>query len=324
MYKKKIMGTLVICALVMGGIPDKALAQSKPVSVTETPGSDLNVSFKNSKAPDSQPIRWEDVVWQREVYRMIDLSVGQNAALYYPIEPSGEKMNLFSMIFDVVANGKVTAYEFHLDGKEVFTNQYAIKFKDILKRYEIPFKEVPDPKKQNASIFEIEGTDIPSSEVTLFYIKELWYIDQRNSSLKVKTLALCPVLIREDETGETRRQPMFWIPFENLKPFISQIPIAADSLNSANHLSVYDFFNQRRYHGEIYKVSNLKNQTIWDYCKTPEAIKAEQERLEKELTNIDSTLWEPSQKQLRLESEAKKLQKSKVIVSEKKKKQGNN
>lgn len=305
MYRKKIISISVICTIMVFGILDRTHAQESPASAKDISGMETEVSLKRNKAPESQPIRWEDIIWQREVYRLIDLSIGQNAALYYPIEPSGDRMNLFSMMFDIVANEKAAAYEY-IDGKEVFTDQYAIKFKDILKRFEIPYKLVGNPRKANDSIYEIEAADIPSSEVTLFYIKELWYLDQRNSSLKVKALALCPVLIREDETGEKRRIPMFWLPFESLKPYISQIPIAADSLNSACRLSIYDYFNQRRYKGDIYKVSNTRNQTIWDYCKTPEAIKAEQERLEKELENMNSTLWEPSQKQLKEKSKPKR------------------
>lgn len=319
MYIKRTIDLLVIGILAIFGIPENTQAQNKAASTTEMPGPYSEVSLNKNKIPESIPVKWEDIIWQREVYRTIDLSIGQNAALYYPVEPSGDKMNLFSMIFDIVANGRVTAYEY-LDGKELFTNQYAVKFKDILKRFEIPNKEVRDPKNANTNIYEIEAADIPSSEVTLFYVKEFWYLDKMNTSIKVKTLALCPVLVREDETGETRRLPMFWIPFESLKPFIAQIPIAADSLNSAKRLSIYDYFNQRRYKGDIYKVSNLKNQTIWDYCKTPEAIKSEQVCLEKSLQNIDSTLWEPGQKQLKENFKSNRPKSQKASENEKEEK----
>jgi len=85
-------------------------------------------------------------------------------------------------------------------------------------------------------------------------------------------------------------------------------------------MSAYDYFNQRRYQGDIFKVSNFRNQNIMAYCKTPEAIKAEQERLEKELNNIGSSLWEPSQKMLREEKEAKKTKENKGSRVEKNKK----
>jgi len=310
MYRKRIFGILIICTIVIFGMTGKLNAQNKPASSTKDPGSFSEVSFKKSKVPESQPVRGEDILWKRDVYRMIDLKKGQNGALYYPVEPIGDQMNLFSLIFDLIANNKITAYEY-IDGREIFTDAYAVKFKDLLKRFEIPYKEKNDPKKANASIFEIDGVDIPSSEVTLYYVKEMWYLDQRNSTVKTRPMALCPILVRDDEMGETRTYPMFWIPFESLKPYLSQMSVSADSLNSATRLSAYDYFNQRRYEGDIYKVSNLKNQTIMQYCKTPETIKAEQERLEKELSQIDTTLWEKSQKQLLEEANLKNAQKSK-------------
>ena len=38
----------------------------------------------------------QDVVWKRDIYREIDLNAEANAALYYPIEPVGKQMNLFT------------------------------------------------------------------------------------------------------------------------------------------------------------------------------------------------------------------------------------
>jgi gliding motility associated protien GldN len=305
MYRKKIKGILLIGSFLLLGKTTDLNAQSIPASAKENGAYQIATTLAKANAPAVEQIRGEDMLWMREVYRMLDLKAGQNGALYYPVEPSEEQMNLFSIIFTLVAKDKITAYEY-LDGRELFTPEYAIKFKDLLKRFEIPYKEKTDPQKPNASIFEINAIDIPSEEVSLFYVKEIWFLDQRNSSMKVRTLALCPVLIREDETGETRRHPMFWIPFESLKPYLAQMAVAADDKNSASRLSVYDFFNQRRYEGEIYKVSNLKNQTIWDYCKTPEAIKSEQKRLENELNAMGTTLWEPSQKEEREKAELQK------------------
>ncbi|MCK9311250.1 MAG: gliding motility protein GldN [Bacteroidales bacterium] len=309
MYRKRINSILIVCTLMIFGMTGGLNAQNKPTSSTENSGSFSEVSLKKSKIPESQLARGEDIVWKRDVYRMIDLKKSQNGILYYPVEPIGDRMNLFSLIFDLVANNKISSYEY-LDGREIFTDAYAIKFKDLLKRFEIPYREKNDPKKANASIFEIDAVDIPSTEVTLYYIKELWYLDQRNSTVNAKPVALCPILVRDDEMGETRTYPMFWISFESLKPYLSQIPVSADSLNSATRLSAYDYFNQRRYEGDIYKVSNLKNQTIMQYCKTPETIKAEQERLEKEFLNIDTSLWEKSQRQLQKEADRKKIKKS--------------
>ena len=296
------------------------VAQTKTPTVADQPGSFPETSFKKSKLMESPEIRGEDVLWKRDVYRMVDLTNGINASLYYPVEPSADRMNLFCTLFDLVATGKLTAYEF-LDGREVFSDAYAIKFKDLLKRFEIPFKEKPDPKKAGNTIFDINAVDIPSAEVTLFYVKEAYYLEQRTSTMGIKTLAICPVLNRTDENGETRKYPMFWIPFDALKPYLGQIPVASDTINSVSRMNAYDFFRQHRYQGDIYKVSNLRNLSLYDYCKTPEAIKAEQERLEKELKAMNNALWEPSQRDLR-EAEAEKAAQDKAKMDAQRKKKG--
>jgi len=319
MYRKRINGILIIGTLVIFGMTGSLNAQNKPTSPAEVPGSYSDVSLKHNKVPEAQAVRGEDIVWKRDVYRIIDLHKIQNGGLYYPAEPNGDQKNLFTTIFELVAYNQIPAYEY-IDGREVFTDKYGVDIKALLKGFDIPFKEKKDPKDTKKSIFDIDGTDIPSAEVIQFYVKEIYFLNQRNSSMEVKTMALCPILSREDEVGEVRTYPMFWVTFESIRPYLSQMSIAADSLNSATSLSVYDFFNQRRYQGDIYKVSNLRNQNVKEYCKTPEEVIIEQARLEKELSDIGSSLWEPSQKALREEEETQKAESKKALASEKKKK----
>ena len=74
--------------------------------------------------------------WSREIYRYLDLSKEGNAPLYYPVMPEQGRMNLFTMIFKLLSENKITAYEY-LDGREVFTDEYKIDFKEFLDRFGI-------------------------------------------------------------------------------------------------------------------------------------------------------------------------------------------
>ena len=73
----------------------------------------------------------EDVVWRRDIYREVDLHDDANAGLYYPKEPVGTQMNLFTYMFKLMMrgakNGGINAYEYRLDGNEVFTDSARIK-----------------------------------------------------------------------------------------------------------------------------------------------------------------------------------------------------
>lgn len=58
---------------------------------------DLSVGWAQRQYPGSPGLP-EDVVWMREIYRTLDLTKDTNGALYYPVEPQGNKMNLFATV----------------------------------------------------------------------------------------------------------------------------------------------------------------------------------------------------------------------------------
>ena len=74
----------------------------------------------------------EEVVWRRDIYREIDLSKDDNAGLYYPVEPQGKQLNLFTYIFKLAQNGYIPVYEYPTDGSDVFTNEAKVDMKTIL------------------------------------------------------------------------------------------------------------------------------------------------------------------------------------------------
>jgi gliding motility associated protien GldN len=104
----------------------------------------------------------EDVVWRRDVYRELNLNDEANAALYYPVEPLGQQMNLFTYLFKLVMTGNVPAYEYRLDGNELFTDSTRVKPLALLDNYHI-FYERTDRGVR------IDDSDIPSREVTAYY-----------------------------------------------------------------------------------------------------------------------------------------------------------
>ncbi|MCK9300505.1 MAG: gliding motility protein GldN [Bacteroidales bacterium] len=291
-----ILGSLLTYAqLAPGAAATSRLAptnQSSPKEKdTEQVASSLpGLSLKNNKLPEAVSIQADNILWQRDVYRMLDLTKEKNAPLYHPAQPDGQRKNLFSMLFELVATNQLTVYEY-IDKKEMFSDEYKVNMEELLNRFWIPFESEPDPKNPTLTVFTVDEADIPSQEVTLYYVKESYFLDQRNSSVRIKTIAFCPVLVREDEMGEVRRYPLFWVAFDAARDALSRQTVSANKYNTVNRISLYDFFMQHQYQGEIYRVSNLMDQNIMDYCTTPEEIAAEQERLEQELKDIQATLW---------------------------------
>ena len=201
------------------------------------------ISFPTQKAMD------EDVTWRRDIYREIDLTEDANAGLYYPVEPVGSQMNLFTYIFKLVMKRSITAYEYRLDGNEVFDDAAKVNLKSLLDNYHI-FYERTDRG------IRIDDSDIPSREVTAYYVKEATYYDDRNSAFHTKVLALCPILKREDDFGDAATSyPLFWVKYDDLAPFLTKQTIMTSNLNNAATMSMDDYFTKNMYKGKIYTVS---------------------------------------------------------------------
>ncbi len=245
----------------------------------------------------------ENLIWKREIYRTLDLKEVKNAALYYPVEPVGNRMNLFTYVFKLLAENKIPAYEYRLDGTEVLTPENRINFRDLLDRFHIYYEEVVENRD---TLLRVDNSDIPSAEVLSYFIKENWYFDQRSSTMNSQVTAICPVLHRAgDFSMEVVKSPMFWLNYADLVPYLSQMPIMISDLNNTSNLNINDYFLSRLYKGEIYKTTNMLNQTLSQYCPTDSALVKEQQRIESQLKDFDDNLWESTRNAKKAAMQAK-------------------
>lgn len=254
----------------------------------------------------------EDVVWRRDIYREMNLEDDANAGLYYPVEPMGTQMNLFTYLFKLMMSGYVKAYEYRLDGNEVFDESSKVKLLDFLDNYHI-FYERKDGKVR------LDNSDIPSREVKGYYIKESAYYDQGTSTFHRKVLALCPIMMREDDFGDgATKYPLFWMKYDDIAPFLSKQTIMTSNINNAATMSIDDFFTLNRYKGKIYKTTNMLGRTLAQYCPDDSAMAREQQRIEKELLDFENNIFGDQAKKDSLDSIAKAEADSKVKVKKKK------
>ena len=234
----------------------------------------------------------EEVVWRRDIYRELDLTKDENAGLYYPVEPHGKEVNLFTYIFKLAQNGYIPVYEYPTDGSDVFTEEAKVQMKTILDNYHI-FYEEQDGK------LKVDNSDIPSAEVKKYYLKESAYYDQANSSFHIKVLALCPVMMRDDDFGgEATNYPLFWVKYSDLEPFLNRQTVMTSSLNNAATMSMDDFFTLNMYRGKIYKTNNAQGKTLIQLCDGDTTkLSAEQKRIEKELEAFHKNIFgDPAKK----------------------------
>lgn len=225
--------------------------------------------------------------WMRIIYRELNMLNEKNAPLYYPVTPVNGTMNLFTTIFQLAAEDKLSLYRY-VDGYEAFDEDHLLNFKeDVLDRFEIFYETVGHVGEQR---YVINESDIPSSEIRAYYIKEAWYFDQNNSLFDVKILAICPIITRIMDFGD-QTTPMFWIPYESIRPYVASNYIMTSNLNNARTFTIDDYFRRRMFEGDIFKTENLLNLPLQAYVESPDSMKAEQQRIEKQLVDFDKSLW---------------------------------
>ena len=296
---KKIILLLMLVGLVQGAFAQpEARRQAQQKAQNKSNANNMTtraqIMFPTAASMD------EDVVWRRDIYRELDLNEDANAPLYYPVEPLGSQVNLFTYIFKLMMQGRIKAYQYKLDGNESFNADDVVKPKTFLDNYHIYYEKDAQGKTH------LDNSDIPSKEVKSYYIKETTYYDQHTATFHTKVLALCPIMTRDDDFGDGgNKYPLFWVKYDDLAPFLSKQQIMTSNLNNAATMSIDDYFLRNQYKGKIYKTNNMLGKTLAQYCSSDSAMSKEQKKIEAELAAFEKNLWGDQAKKDSLDSIAK-------------------
>ncbi len=245
-----------------------------------------------------------DRMWMRVIYRDLEVKNPKNAALYFPEEVIDGQENLFRILMRLLADNQVAAYEY-LDGKEIFSDQYRLKVRNMLDRFHVMYAEAKGSTEKNPK-FAIDESDVPANEVLSYYILEKWEFDSRTNKTRRIVEAICPVLHRSDDFGgDAVRYPMFWIRMNDIRPYLAQQYIFIDDDNNLPKYTYDDFFRLAMYDGDIYKTRNLTNRSMMQMFPDPDDRKRAQDSIQNRLESFDKKLWVPSREEVIAAREAR-------------------
>jgi gliding motility associated protien GldN len=225
------------------------------------------------------------ITWERIIYRQIDLKKEEiNAALYYPVTPQDGRKNLFTLLFQWIADGKITPYAY--SETESFTDDHKADFEEILKRMQLLYTK-------EGERFVVDERDIPSLEITIYMIKEAYAFDQATGTLKNNVLAISPIQVQEDfYDGGTQREPLFWVKYEDIRPYLSREMIMTSNYNNTMTYTLDDYFRRNMYVGEILKTVNMMGEGLAQQVgNDPEVLKHARDSIETQLKTFDKELW---------------------------------
>lgn len=263
--------------------PPARKREAQKTATTQQQQKAVAVSERAQLEYPTAPTMPDDVAWRRDIYRIINLEKDKNAVLYYPQEPEGDKMNLFTYLFKLVMRRQITVYKHTMNGSESFASSNVMQPVDILKKFEIPYQE-------RSGKFRIEDSDIPSADVKTYYVKESTYFDQHTATFRTQVTALCPVMYKNDEFGiGVTPNPMFWLKYSDVAPFLAKLELMASNYNNAAMISADDYFSTNKYEGEVYMTNNLQGNIISNEDSIAKA-KA-QKKIETELAQVERNVW---------------------------------
>ncbi len=275
--------------------------RTRPGQQTETGAPGVSARMQ-AQADASRPDA--SLKYMRIIYRELDLqNEDANAPLYFPEDLVDGNENLFRIMFRLLAQNKVPAYEY-LDGREDFSDANRAKMADIINRFDILATPAKGYSEKNP-VYDIEPVDVPTNEVLAYFIIERWEFDNRTNKMRTTVEAIAPVIVRDDASAISGKTPMFWMKMSDLKPYLQAQYIFTDDDNNLATHTYDDFFTLNLYKGNIYKTRNLRNRTLAQMAKEdPDTLKALQDSIQYRLDHYADNLWVPSREELAKAKEA--------------------
>ena len=288
---------LIIAISLFGGIASYAQSNLLNAKIPEEIGlkTPAQLISDNDKPLAYGYVHDRDVLMGKMVWEIIDLSEKINFPLYFPVDTANigsDRRSLYDVLTRAIKSGEIS---------EVYSDSYfntKKTYKDI--QASLSRIDTTDAGReqinagQTVSEEYVLRSDLTAQDVTQYKIKGFWYFDKRQSELKYRLLAICPVTpdVYTMNSDEKDYIELFWIFYPDAREVLHEAK-AFNNKNSAMPISFDQILNSRRFNSVIYKEENVYgDREIKEYMKdNAQNQLLEAERVKEKIRDFESDMW---------------------------------
>jgi len=227
-----------------------------------------------------QPIREADILWEKRIWRVIDVREKMNLTFSAPESP------LFKILSDAALAGELPVYSTEDDK---FSKRLSPT--DVRGMLSVRDTVVIFEPETYSEIVKVVENDINWENVKRFRVKESWFFDTKTSTLRHRILGIAPIIEERDEEGNFRfEKPLFWVYYPAARSFLAKHKAITHGENWSATTTWEDIFEKRYFASYITKENNVQDLRLQDLYSGLDLL-MESDKIKNELFAREHDMW---------------------------------
>jgi gliding motility associated protien GldN len=299
--KKLILAVVIVFGSIASNAQSNLLNAKTPAEIGKKTAAQLE--SENDKPLPYGYVHDRDVLMGKTTWEYVDLDERINFPMYYPVDTAfvgKDRRSLFQVLLNNIKSGKITEVygdDYFNSKKTLYDMESVFKYTDTVPAGIDEYNTDIEGYKSGKKVLDkqyINVTELAASDVNGYRIKGFWYFDKRQSELKYRLLAICPVAVeaRDKAKGNTETIDLFWVYYPSVRDVLHGSK-AFNNRNSAMPITFDQLLNSRHFNGVIYKEENVYgDREIQDYMKDNAQMQLlESERVKDKIRDFEQDMW---------------------------------